>query len=86
MSAAKIISELCAMGEYLGSAEPDDEPADFAVVRRQRAALIEELKRRHGVDYEGVCAAERLRDEHDHEMLFSELNAALEPFMRRDRP
>jgi hypothetical protein len=45
--------------------------------------LVQELKRLHGVDYESVRAAERLREERDQEMLVSELNATLEKFMRR---
>ena len=48
--------------------------------------LVEELKRLHGVDFEGIRAATRLREEHEQEMLFSELNATLEKFMRRGGP
>ena len=86
MNATEIISKLRAIDEYLGSGTPDDEPAEFVVVRRERKTLIGELKRLHGVDYEGVCAAERLREEYEHERLFNEFNAALEKLARRGRP
>jgi hypothetical protein len=87
MTAPKIISELRGIDEYLGNVTPYDDlddSIDVKEARRRRQTLVEELKRLHGVDYEGVHAAEQLRDERDQEMLVSELNAKLEPFMRRE--
>jgi hypothetical protein len=86
VTATKIISELRAIDEYLGSATPDDEPAGFIVVRRQRETLVKELKRLHDVDYEGIRATERLGEEYEHERLFNEFNATLKKFMRRGGP
>lgn len=86
MTAPKIISELRGIDEYLGNVTPYDDlddSIDVKEARRRRKTLVEELKRLHGVDYEGVHAAERLREERDHEMLVSELNATLEKFTRR---
>ena len=89
MPAPKIIAELRGIDEYLGNIDPLDDlddSIDVKEARRRRQTLVEELKRLHGVDYEGVRAAERLREERDQEMLVSELNATLEPFMRRGGP
>ena len=86
MPAPKIIAELRGIDEYLGNIDPLDDlddSIDVKEARRRRQTLVEELKRLHGVDYEGVRAAERLREERDQEMLVSELNATLETFMRR---
>jgi hypothetical protein len=89
VTAPKIISELRGIDEYLDNVSPYDDLDGSSVIkeaRRRRETLTRELKRLHGVDYEGVRAAERLREERDHEMLVSELNATLETFMRRGGP
>ena len=87
MTAAKIIAELRSIDEYLGSAMPDDEPAaDDERQRNRRAALVRKLKRLNGIDYEGIRAAERLREEYAREKLIAELNATAAKFMRRGEP
>jgi hypothetical protein len=89
MTAPKLVSDLRGIDEYLANVTPyDDLDGSIVVkkVRRRRETLVRTLKRLHGVGYEGIRAAERLREEHEHERLFSELNAALEKFMRRGGP
>jgi hypothetical protein len=89
VTAPMIISELRGIDEYLDNVTPYDDLDDSIVVkkaRRRRETLVRKLKRLHRVDYEGIRAAERLREERDQEMLVSELNATLETFTRRGGP
>ena len=101
MTATEIISVLRAIDEWLYNvASYDDHDGCFELEdvipyntvvairkeRRRRETLIKDLKRLHGVNYDSVRAAERLREEYENERLANEFNATPDEFTRRGRP